>query len=563
MQVRTNPTPTTSAADVVDLRDYLHILRNRWWLVVGVTVVCVALALTFSVTRTPKFTARTSVLVQPTVTGAQSLRPDQLISLETEVRIAKSASVANLARDELDVNSSATDLLEHVDVDATAETLVLDILYTDTERTRAAAGANAFAAGYLRFKREQALATLLDTRSVIEDQIADVRDRIREQTEILRTATPGTQEYEQAQALLDVLNGETGVLIAQLAYMPATVNPGQVILPATPPESPSSPKHVLNLAIGLLLGIFLGVIAAFVRERTDDRIRTRGDLELGLSAPVLAVIPRVHGWGRGGAEVLVSEQQPRSPGAEAYRMLRTNVLSLADRSGLTTIAVVSPLAQEGKSATTANLATVLAQADKRVLAISADLRRPRLHQFFGGPNARGLADILRGEADLADVLQESRIPSLFHISSGDTTPNPTELLQSARMRELIARAGEEFEFVIIDCAPVIGLADALAVTSVVDGVLFVASFESTRWGAVLQAREHLQHVGSSIIGGVLNNVPHSKTGAYQYGYGGYGGYGASPYPDAVDGQGGWRAPDARATRRRRLGPPRRSGSRSG
>jgi capsular exopolysaccharide synthesis family protein len=323
-----------------------------------------------------------------------------------------------------------------------------------------------------------------------------------------------------------VVNGQIAVLTAELASVTAAPSAGEVILPASPPLKPSSPKHVLNLAMGFLLGGFLGILLAFVRDRTDERISGRTDLDMTLDAPVLAAIPKVAGWSKKGPVWLVSEQQPRSPAAEAYRTLRTGVMAMARQRDLKVFGITSPILGEGKTTTSANLAATLSHADKRVLVIGADLRRPSLYRYFNLENEIGLADVLLDKVPLDEALKQVS-QNLWVLTSGHPPVRPAELLQSHRMAEIVERQRERFDFVLLDCPPVIGLADTLAIAPFVDAMIMVASAEASKRGALIHAVDQLGQVGATVRAGVLNNVVLSKRkGTYGYGYG-YG-YGAQP-----------------------------------
>ncbi|MDP9299900.1 MAG: CpsD/CapB family tyrosine-protein kinase, partial [Actinomycetota bacterium] len=266
-----------------------------------------------------------------------------------------------------------------------------------------------------------------------------------------------------------------------------------------------------------------------------------------LGAPVLAVVPRVPGWKKKGDTKLISVEQPKASVAESYRTLRTSVLFAAAQRGLKTIMVTSPTAGEGKTTTAANLAVVLADAGKRVILVSSDLRKPRIHKFFGLSNDAGLSSVLAGEVKPWEALADPGREHLRVMSSGPVPAHPAELLQSEQMGELVEELREVADFVILDTAPVLLVADALALAPLVDGVLFVVDAETTHRGAVVQARESLEQVGAPLIGSVLNNFDPSKARAYsyygyygpnrnryRYGYGGYyggGGYYAEPSRD--------------------------------
>lgn len=509
--------PAASSAEFVDLREYVAVLRRRWAFVVLVVIACAATAATYSYTRTPIYRAEAEVLLTPS-SSSDTARPSQLVSLDTEARLAVSAPTARIAKEALATSQSIEDLLRHAGVSTTPETLVLDISYWATDPAQAAAGANAFADAYLEYKQEQAVESLAKERQGVQSVIDSlVRDRDG-QSEILENATPGTQEYRNATSTRDALNAQIAILTAKLAETPVLTDPGEVILPAVAPNRPSSPNHTINIGLGLILGLFIGVASALVWDRIDDRIRSRDDLETSVDAPVLASIPRVAGWTREGPVWLITERQPRSPAAEAYRTLRTSVMAIGRRRDLRVIAVVGATLGDGKTATAANLAAAIAHADKRVLAVSADLRRPRLHDYFGIENGPGLSEVLAEEVALQDVIRYTS-SNLYVVTSGAISGRPAELLQSQTMVDTMQLMARSFDFVIIDTPPILGLADTLAIAPLADGVLFVAHAEASKRVAVTHAVEQLEQIGARAIGSVLTNVAFSRRSAYGYGYG--------------------------------------------
>jgi capsular exopolysaccharide synthesis family protein len=254
------------------------------------------------------------------------------------------------------------------------------------------------------------------------------------------------------------------------------------------------------------------------------------------------MIPEVPSWRERDRPYVVALEAPRSPAAEAYRTLRTSMLVTAAERGVKTFMVVSALPSEGKTTTAANLAVVLAQADKRVVLISADLRRPRLHEFFGLPSSeRGLSEVLDGDRRPWEALRSGKINNLWIMSSGKVSDQPTELLQSEAMRRLLADQREVVDFIILDCPPVLAVADALVIAPMVDAVLFVADAKGTPRGAVAQARAQLDQVGARILGTVLNEVA-SGTDGYAY----YGQYAYAPDgPASTNGKAGAWEPTGR------------------
>jgi polysaccharide biosynthesis transport protein len=274
-------------------------------------------------------------------------------------------------------------------------------------------------------------------------------------------------------------------------FLSLDFTPGTVIAAAALPSRPASPNRRLDTGIGLLVGLFLGVVAGFVRDRTDDRLRGRQDLADRLDRPVLATVPplprRVRQgrlrWRRRHRDSLATLEQPNGPAAEAYRTLRTRMARLAGQLDITSVMVVSAGVGEGKSTTAANLAVALAETGKDVLLVSADLRRPRVHQFFGLRNASGLSDLLsdgatagKGQAGTAEGGQAasklwSVAPHLWVLLSGPPPNHPSALMDSDAMRRFLKEQRDRFDFLVLDCPPALVVADTLALAPLADAVL--------------------------------------------------------------------------------------------
>jgi capsular exopolysaccharide synthesis family protein len=226
---------------------------------------------------------------------------------------------------------------------------------------------------------------------------------------------------------------------------------------------------------------------------------------------VLAVVPKVADWHSGDDPFLATVSAPDSPAAEAYRTLRTGILFAASQSAIKTILLTSAEGGEGKTTTAANLGVALASAGKVVIIVSGDMRRPRLQHFFGLSNGLGLTNVLVGEKGLPEALQQSRDnPNLRILNSGPVPGNPSELLTSLRMQEIIADLKEEADIVLIDGAPLLTLADSLILSRLSDGVLFVAHAHKTRKSAVDQSHQQLAQVNAVLLGSVLNNLDPRK-----------------------------------------------------
>jgi capsular exopolysaccharide synthesis family protein len=505
------------------------VLRRHRGLIAAVAGVALVLAGLYSFLRTPVYSSKAEVLIRPITSDrfGDGGRPGDLLSLETEREVVLSSAVADLAVAKLvppdeagAVEGLAESLLEHVAVEIPPDSQVLEIVYSDTDRERAQRGAQAFAESYLDFKRKQALDASLVRSQSIQQQIADLENQVREENKKIAASAPGSAEQRDAQLLRDVLTGQIAVLRNELVSVTTLdIDPGQVISAARLPRSPSSPRHVVNLGLGLFLGLISGVALAFVRDRMDDRLRGRLDLERAAGAPVLAVVPKLP-WKDPDVATLMTVEEPASPVSEAYRRLRTGILQIARRQPLKSLIVVSPLEKEGKSTTAANLCVVLAQTGKRVVLVSADLRRPRVHEFFGLPNEPGLTDLLSGDMTPTDAFQNSGVDNLWVLPSGRMSTQQVEPLAAEKIRRLLEGL-HTVDFVVMDCPPVLAVADSLALAPLVDGVLLVADAGKSTRAAVIQARDQLEQSGGQLLGGVLTNLDPSKTVYYYYQGSGY------------------------------------------
>ena len=277
----------------------------------------------------------------------------------------------------------------------------------------------------------------------------------------------------------------------------------------------TSPRHTPT--VGLMLGVGL----AFLMERLDESIKDKEDVEQAVPhLPVLGLIPKVD-WKEKNVAQLVTVQHPNSQASEAYRSLRTSLQFVSLDAPITLVQVTSPNAAEGKTTTAANLAVAFARAGRRTVVVGCDLRKPRLHDFFGLSNSVGFTTILLGESTLGDALQRVEgEPNLAVISGGPPPPNPSELLASPLTGDVLVRLKEEADMVVLDAAPVLPVTDAAVLAPQVDGTILVASAGQTSRGELQRAVELLAHVNARVVGVALNGA--EGAAAYGYTYGGYG-----------------------------------------
>jgi succinoglycan biosynthesis transport protein ExoP len=279
-----------------------------------------------------------------------------------------------------------------------------------------------------------------------------------------------------------------------------------------PGKDPVRPNKPLNITLGLIFGLIVGIGLAFFIEYLDTSVKTIDDVERAFQAPVLGVIPQNVG-------ILVDEG-PESRYAEAYRVLRTNILFSRKDENLTTVVVVSAGAGEGKSTTTLNLATVFAQAGQRVLVVDSDLRRPTLHKLLHVANDIGLTNYLLKQNTLEEVIQTTSVPTFNFMASGKLPSSSMSILNSAAMREMVSELKHRYDFVFFDSPPILGVSDASVLASEMDMVIQVIQYRRYPQPMNLRAKQVIEKIGGTFLGIVLNNINMSQDESYYY-YSGY------------------------------------------
>jgi polysaccharide biosynthesis transport protein len=332
----------------------------------------------------------------------------------------------------------------------------------------------------------------------------------------------GTTQLSQMQSTLqlyqqiyiNLLNNLEDIRLARLQNTPNVVQIESAIVPSLPIR----PRPVLNTALGAIVGLLLAGAIAYLIDYLDDTIRTPEDIERILKLPVVGYIGDMRN-SQGLADEIHVVRQPRSPIAEAFRSLRTNLEFTNVDSSLTKILITSPGPSEGKTTVSTNLAAIIAQGGKRVLLIDADLRRPRIHSIFGVNNHIGLTTLFRGQTSLKSVMRQvDGAPGFYIITSGKLPPNPAELLASARMDQILEEASREADVIILDSPPSL-VADFQVLATKVDGVVLVIQPGFTHADITVATLERLQRVNAKTLGVVLNRIPndsHYYGGYYRY-----------------------------------------------
>jgi capsular exopolysaccharide synthesis family protein len=520
----THRSPTPSKQENSDLRTYLKVLKSRKRTIVVVFVLVVAAVLAYSFAQTKQYTATAEVLIQPSgappqVGGTEttSLQPSDI---QTQVQLISSAPVKASVTTKL--GKKAPD----VSVTPVGQTDVIDVAATSPRPQEAAAVANAYATSYVDFRRGQAVDSLVGAAQQVQAKIRDIDGQVAALNNQVASA-PSSQRSSVQQSVtpqLNALSDQEAALKTQLGQLQlnSAVQTGaaQVVTPAAVPTSPSSPQIVRNGLIGAAVGLLLGIGIAFLRDYFDDSVRTKEDLErAGGGLPVLGVIPTLQGWKDKSATIVDSLTAPTSPVAESYRALRTSIQFAGMDRPIRRLQITSPSAEEGKTTTVANLGVALAATGQKVVIVDCDLRRPRVHEFFGMSNEVGVTSLLLGRSTLSEVCQD--VPEqegLALLASGPLPANPSEILQSRAMARLLEDVAPEAGAVLLDCPPVLPVTDAAALSAHVDGTLVVASAKATGAKVVARALEVLGQVGAPVMGTVLNDVSSDEAYGYAYKY---------------------------------------------
>jgi succinoglycan biosynthesis transport protein ExoP len=511
--------------DGLDLRRYMAVLRRWWWLIVGCALLAAVSAYVVSSQMTRVYKASVTLLVHQASTSGTSdyaaiLTSERQARTYAEMLTEQPVLEAVVAQPGFDMDWQK--LAGRVDVELVQDTQLIRLSVEDTDNARAAQAANAIADAFIAQNKALQQERYAESLNSVRQQMDELSVLIEEtQAAIDALDVPETtQEQSELSRLETILAGYRTSYVGLLqSYEQMRLTAAQtadnvsVFRPAQAPDldDPVRPRLPLNTALAGAVGGMLAVGVAFLVEYLDDTIKSPEDVNRALGLDTLGIIGKF----TKGAEDLVAVTKPLSPVSEAFRVLRTNIrFSSVDRP-IRTLLVTSAGPTEGKSTTAANLAAVMAQAGLKAIVVDADLRRPRLHRVFGIHPRGGLTgSLLEGSMD--GRLQPSQVEGLAVLPAGERPPNPSELLGSRRLRELLGLLTQHVDMVVIDSPPVLPVTDAAVLAQSVDGVLLVVDAGETRRGIAQHAVESLRQVGANVIGVVLNRVPTGKGGYYYY-----------------------------------------------
>src|SRR5665648_337699 len=393
---------------------------------------------------------------------------------------------------------------------------VVRITATSHVAELARAAANAYATAYIDWRKERVQAQISSGIDALKKKLAGYEG----------PATVSTEYLVMAQRLQDL----------QLLAATATGN-FRVLVPATAPETPVSPKPLRSAILGFGVGLFAAIGLAFLLEQFDTRLRHADEVARILRRPILGRIPRISKKLLGESAV-VALTQPDGHPAEAFRLLRTNLEFMRVDEDVKSLLVTSSVQGEGKSVCVANLAVTLAMGGKKVFIVDADLRRPRQHQYFGLGNAVGVSTVVTGQTSLDDALHKVRLEPvtganevdfktwaggseslsrIYVLTSGPLPPNPGEIVSSRRFAAVIETLAEEADVVLVDSPAMLAVGDTAALASLVDGLVFLVDMHTAKRPILEQAADQLVRLPCRSLGIVLR-VEGAKRGGYYSSY---------------------------------------------
>ena len=507
------------------LRDYLTTLRRRKWVIAQAIVLVPAAAIAFSLHQQTLFRADAQVLLSQQnlanqLNGindsAQFQQPDRIAQTQAELARVPEVARRTLAAVGLS-DRTPREFLERSSATAQANANMLDFSVTDPNADRAVRLVNEYANQFAAYRGELDTAALARARKEVREKIAELKDA-------------GARKSLYA------------TLVAKeqtLGTMQALQTSNAVVVDSADDATQVQPKPVRNGIFGLILGIVLGVAAAFLREALDTRIRTAGEIGQSLDLPLLGRLPEPPRRLRK-RDGLVMVDQAHDGHAEPVRILRTNLDFVRLDRDIRTIVITSAVEREGKSTTAANLAVALARAGQRVALVDADLRRPYLDNFFRASEAAGLTEVALGRATLGqalwpvplvDMRRNGRAAAhrsngnharsltagdLRILVSGPLPPNAGEFVASASVEEILSELRERFDTVLIDSPPLLHVGDAMTLGARADGMILVTRLNLVRRPMLNELRRILESTPAKALGFVITGAE-AEDG---YGYGG-------------------------------------------
>ena len=536
-----------------DIRRYIGLIWHWAWLLVVLSAVGGLIGYVLSTRQTPVYRASATIWISESRTlneYANILASERLA--QTYAQLMTQKPIFEGVIEELGLQISANVLKNRVTVNVVAETQLLVVEVEDTDPVRAAQIANTIGEVFAQVNQEFQTSRYSESKTTLSAQLEQVDQQIQATSEQLATLQGSVQEviaedgsvqlvltldqqreqdrletnlalYQQIYA--NLLQSLEAVRLAE-AQGVSTVN---LVEQADPPARPFKPVVLQDATLAMIVGLIVGIGIVILIEALDDTVKGPDDISRHVGLPILGYIARLEDPDKGP----ITASEPRSPVSEAFRALRTNIQYASVDKSITRILVTSPMPRDGKSTVATNLAVVISQSGRKVTIVDADMRRPSQHRRLRLTNRFGLSDLfVQEKVQLDGALRDTRIPGMYLVTSGGLPPNPSELVGSEKMMEVLRQIRLKSDIIIVDTPPMMAVTDAAVLAPKMDGVILVVRPGVTKLVNTKQTVDQLRRGGANILGIVLNDIEHRRS-RYQYYYRGYYSY-DSYYGEAQD-----------------------------
>ena len=516
--------------DGMALRDYLGVIWRRKWVILLVVVAATASAYYFSVRQAKQYEASADLIYEQQLDVSNPLTGQSYT--DASERNLELRSVGTILAGPDMIQRAAANLREHGKAatgfeitsapvtdsaagSSSSGSNVVRITATSGDAQLAAAAANAYASEFVGYRKE-----------LVQVQIQRAIDAVSGKLDTYQGGAKDSTDYLVLQQRLQDL---------QLLKATATGN-YRVIIPATAPTDPFAPQPLRSALLGFAVGLFAGIGLAFLLEQFDTRLRRPDEIATILHQPILGRVPRISRKYLG-ENALVTLRHPDGQVAESFRMVRTNLDFMAVDADVRSIVLTSCMQGEGKSVTVANLAVSMALAGKKVIVVDADLRRPRIHTYFGLRNEKGLSTVATGRDQLHDALQPVAVEPtiagppipdfqtwakgtdararLYVLTSGTIPPNPGEIVASRRFEAILEELASEADMLLVDSPAMLAVGDTSAIASKVDGLVFLVDMQEVKRPQLMTAADQLHRLPVRKLGSIVR-MEGIKGGRYFY-----------------------------------------------
>ena len=521
--------PSNYTEEFIDLRQYSRIIWRWMWLLVLCAVLAGGAAFLVSRSMTPVYAASTTLLINEAPDAQTSDYTALLMSerlARTYAQMLAQRPVLSAVIEDLELEMDVEDLQGAVEIQPVRDTQLIELTVENENPYTAVTITNAIVAEFQKQNSVLQISRYAESKKSFEAQLERLDAQIKESEAGISALDPIEEEAQIERLRADLTKYQASYSELLQSYEElrvAEANSVSTVVqvePAVPDLDPVRPRTLMNTALAIVVGGMLGLGAVFLIEYLDDTVKSPEQVERTLGLPVLGTIAKIEN-NHADAGVHVAEE-PRSPVAEAFRALRSNIQFAAVDRPIHTLLITSAGPDEGKSTICTNLGAVMAHGGRKTVILEADLRRPRVHKLLGLTRGFGLSDLfVQEKLTLEGALQDTAVDDLQAIASGDLPPNPAELLGSERMSAILEALVSEYDLVLVDSSPAAVVTDPVVVSEKVDAVLLVVEPGKTELPAAQHAVQALRRAGANIIGVVFNNVSRKRAsyyGSYRYQY---------------------------------------------